>query len=572
MDMEARKVHQWQLRAIAVALGALQLTATPQIQRNHPQYVIVNKASFSADDLAWNQDDPSTCNQASIDQIFAKLANVTVDGNSTRRLGVGHQLVLLDPNGNATVQFLGNMFNLSLANDLPIAFALDPFQFWDSRPDLWNWWNSSAAGYDAANVNNVEWSSWPAAATPGRGSPTAAAEASTDAANTATNATAIAWRDWGSQFRVPPHPNLASSAVIGAYVEALRPIARMVGEWYRDVLVPQGKQYLLAYAKVGWEVNIGANYYYYPNGNEYLFNGTAPSNDPKTGISAAIQVGYNAVCSLGLACSGNITTAQLDTVVQNLLSTLAAVMQQEGIPRSKLMTHVGPSYHDMPTNNSIWNTPAAAVIDGSPPGYSFYSYAYNPSIAPGLDPALDAIDSTHWGASEWLYLGGNSGSVESQWMQAFQNTLGYRNSRFVDVFNWEGIEGSNDTMAALQAVLSTPYSPACLVEPASTLTATQMSNGSILLTWTPAIDDDGGSFLDVSSCSSTLPSGALSAPIPAIASHANVSGLASTILAPPSPSYQGANMWASIVSIGCSGTQKMVSDVLQFTFPSGSMT
>ncbi len=31
--------------------------------------------------------------------------------------------------------------------------------------------------------------------------------------------------------------------------------------------LPSDKQYLLAAAKVGWEVDIGLNFYFYPNGN-----------------------------------------------------------------------------------------------------------------------------------------------------------------------------------------------------------------------------------------------------------------------------------------------------------------
>lgn len=89
-------------------------------------------------------------------------------------------------------------------------------------------------------------------------------------------------------------------------------------------------------------------------------------------------------------------------------------------------------------------------------------------------------------------MGGNKGSAQEQWLKAFENTLGYRNNRLVDVrsalahthlplhatlthnstrrchrihcrqvFNWEGISSNADALAALRQALAS--APPCLV-------------------------------------------------------------------------------------------------------------
>ena len=103
----------------------------------------------------------------------------------------------------------------------------------------------------------------------------------------ASSATQIAWRDWGRQFRVAPQPNLGSKQVTDAHAAAIAPLAQIVAAWYNAL--PQDKQYLLAAAKVGWEVDIGLNFYFYPNGNSYR---TQPeANDPTNFDQIVQQVG-----------------------------------------------------------------------------------------------------------------------------------------------------------------------------------------------------------------------------------------------------------------------------------------
>jgi hypothetical protein len=49
------------------------------------------------------------------------------------------------------------------------------------------------------------------------------------------------------------------------FVSIISEVAQALAIRYSSL--PSDKQYLLAAAKVGWEVDIGLNFYFYPNGN-----------------------------------------------------------------------------------------------------------------------------------------------------------------------------------------------------------------------------------------------------------------------------------------------------------------
>jgi hypothetical protein len=418
-----------------------------------PQYILVNKALGNAGPLGWSPTNPDSITQASFDDI---INTVGTRGSSTRRLGISVQIPLFFSPASALSEFLQKLLSMCETNDIPVSFALDPFEFWEGRPDLWNWFDPNSAGYNASNIHNVEWTSW-----------------------SSDSATQIAWRDWGKQFRVAPQPNLASQQVTDAHSAVLLPFAKTVATWYNNL--PSDKQYLLAAAKVGWEVDIGLNFYFYPNGNSYRTQ--PPSADP-TDFNTIVQQGYNSVCTLNRKCSGSITTDDLDFVVARWLMLMAETMISAGIPQEKLFTHAGANWGVQPKNRQ-WNTAEAGVIQQANPGWSFYDTAWDVSQAAGLSHALDRIDGGPWAASEWLYIGGNKGTAQRQWHQAFENTLGYRNNRLVDVFNWEGISSNADALAALRSVLSSEAH--CLVQPATHASVCYDEHGSAKLSFVTCV-------------------------------------------------------------------------------------
>lgn len=223
------------MRLSTCALFALAALASAALDR--PSYICVNKGYGVPGN--WLATDPSTITQSSIDELLASFNNTRVSADGSRRLCFSFNMWVLFGGANASVYLasLDRMLALAEANDLPFSISLDPTQWWQGRPDLFNWFDAAAPGYDPANVKNVEWTG-----------PSPA------------NATAISWRNWGSQFRMPtPHPNYASPAFREAAAAALTPLAARIAEWFAG-LAPE-KKYLLAYVRASQELWIGTNYY-----------------------------------------------------------------------------------------------------------------------------------------------------------------------------------------------------------------------------------------------------------------------------------------------------------------------
>eukprot|EP01116_Phalansterium_solitarium_P017847 TRINITY_DN4515_c0_g1_i1.p1 TRINITY_DN4515_c0_g1~~TRINITY_DN4515_c0_g1_i1.p1 ORF type:complete len:230 (-),score=55.57 TRINITY_DN4515_c0_g1_i1:429-1118(-) len=183
-------------------------------------------------------------------------------------------------------------------------------------------WDASSPGYNATNVNNVEWTGW-----------------------TAQDAVKIGWRNWGSQIRVPaPHPNIASPAFIDANLQKLQAPNPGFCNYHKIIVV---------YCDGNSLLQIGSNYYYYPDGNALIDQN--PANDPVGGVNSSVQVGYAAVKTLGLAQSGELTIELLNGVVSNYVALLTDTIRSRslGIPHSKIFTHVGANGGDLPAH-LVW--------------------------------------------------------------------------------------------------------------------------------------------------------------------------------------------------------------------------
>ena len=85
-------------------------------------------------------------------------------------------LIMTPANETTMLRSINALLALVEANDLPLSISLDPTQWWQSVPSIFNWFDPSQPGYDASNAANVEWT-----------------------APSPINATAISWRNWGSQ-------------------------------------------------------------------------------------------------------------------------------------------------------------------------------------------------------------------------------------------------------------------------------------------------------------------------------------------------------------------------------------
>ena len=494
-----------------------------------PQYICWNKMyGCTTQPGCWDEDIPDSITQSSIDLFLDSFNGQR--GNEKRRLCLGYQFNVLSGPLGPKLSALDNILALSKENDLPVVLTIDPFEFWEGAPQLWNYWNSSLPGFDVNNAYNVEWTG-----------------------PSPDNATSISWANWGAQFRKTPSPNLSSLAFRAAAAEAMRPFLERISEFHSS-LVPQGKQWLLAAVKCSWEAWIGVNYFEYPNPNS--FTNLDPSKDPQTGISASVQIGYAAVCTSGIECplAGEITQAQLDVALNNYLEFAAGVVASAGIPRHKILTHAGTFFGEVPTKAVLFNSPSPSVTMRAKAGWSLYANAYDPRTASGLADALDLIEGAPWAATEWRYMGGLNSSLspQQQWYESFNNTITLRNCRLIDVYNIENVPV--EALAASQQILS--ESPTCLVDSAAALSSMRLNATHSRLLWIPG-DGADSQRLSVSASADTSLSGNLL--IPNILSQM-LSGLVESfdlLLLPSSiPLY-----W-TVLSSGCNNSQIAVAAVV----------
>lgn len=356
---------------------------------------------------------------------FAEVARAfTNAANRSLAVGVGGIFSYFREPAAQVEQELREFLRLSVLHELPIVVQLDGEQWWEARPDLWNWWDASQAGFNPSNRFNVEWSG---------GQP--------------EDAVRIAWRNWGRIIRVLPPPNLMSPAYREACHTEMKRLVPIIRDWWQAL--PPGKQWLLIGIKVGWESSIGVNAWYYPDGNKLADH--PATNDPTTGVKGSqvpargvAQIGYAAVKSAGLRQEGDITEADLAEVVRRHLEDLSRLAANLGVPREKLFTHGG----GWKENELLYG---AAVNAFSCPGWSFYRHADDPRQDGGVQAALARSDAPYWAAVEWLYRGKNE---IAPWSRALENAFADPRCRFLCIYNWENIRNNPTAQEAMRQLLN----------------------------------------------------------------------------------------------------------------------
>jgi len=340
------------------------------------------------------------------------------------RLGIGAIFSYLNESREQCKSRVLGFLSLAERYDIPIIVQLDGEQWWEARPDLWNWWDRGRDGYNPGNRLNVEWTGWDS-----------------------SYAMKIAWRNWGSQIRVLPPPNLMSHTYRQACHDEMRVLVPLVLQWWKHL--PDDKKSLLLGIKIGWESSIGVNAFYYPNGNDLLDR--PESSDPREELKAdqvpgrgVVASGYAAVTTAGLAKSGALQEKDLAEIVRHHLDDLCSLAAELGVPREKLFTHVGGWKEE----ELLYD---AALNRYSCPGWSFYRHASDASKDRGVQRVLRKNDAPFWGAVEWMLMGTED---EQAWHEAITRALSIPKCRYLCIYNWSGIRDNRGAVAAIKAVLS----------------------------------------------------------------------------------------------------------------------
>ncbi|MDR2172749.1 MAG: glycoside hydrolase family 99-like domain-containing protein [Burkholderiales bacterium] len=323
---------------------------------------------------------------------------------------------------------LENTLAASLATDVPVIIRLDGKEWWELRPDLWNWWNENEVGYNPGNINNVERFDW------GTGADTAVK---------------IGWRDWGAQMRVPPAPNLASLAYRAAQKECLDLLLLTIVEWYKSL--PDDKKYLFGGLMLGWEVSTYLNSYYYNDGNSYLAFHRNDGKDPQNGPLSSMPLGYAAAQTLkergvDIQTSGRITEATGDAICADYLDFLIGLAVNHGIPANRIITHGITHVETQWHGGGLSGKGAVSSIPGVIPGWSWQGLSRGNPLS-HVDRLIDYAEGGPWSLSETASgISDHSGSPSgvgvyktvAEVQERLEEVLAYKNNRYIIFVNWGG--------------------------------------------------------------------------------------------------------------------------------------
>jgi len=278
-------------RCFIVCGLAISLSLPGLINAAAGKYIIVH---------AWNPgpDNPYYFKNCSTEWMKPMLDAIGKRGDSNIRLGFSDVIYALNTDDATIRSCLDKFFNASEQYDVPFLLQLDTERFWDSRPDLWNWFDPAKSGYNPANKNNVEWSGW----------------------NAATKESFI---NWGSPIKLAPKPCYESAAVKQVIANKFEIIASKLNAW-RQKLSDAGKEYLFAGIDVAWETGI----------DDYR-------NASWLAAEYKYQLGYNALSKRGFSATkppANIN-AELEKTVKDFNEYRAKFFYDKGISKDKIYTH-----------------------------------------------------------------------------------------------------------------------------------------------------------------------------------------------------------------------------------------
>ncbi|MFA5292997.1 MAG: hypothetical protein WC496_08190 [Phycisphaerae bacterium] len=361
---------------------------------------------------------PANINEGNFTDMMSRFPD---SSHSQIKIGTAVILSYLKTNVSTISKSLERILFFAEKTNTPIMIKFDGEQWWNNRPDLWNWWDPNKPGYDPNNRSNVEWRWW---------GPEYAMK--------------ICWRNWGRQLRVLPPPNLMSPAYRKACHDAMDVLMPVILNWYKAL--PEEKKFLFAGLNLGWETSIGVNAYYYPNGDELM---DKPEKDDPMGFARAdvlsrgvVQQGFAAVKTAGIRQSGDITEEDLCKVVHIYLEDLCKRAYDFGFPRDKIITHgwgneSGELLYD------------AAVNSYSCPGWSIYWYAHDPNEDKGVTRNIRKSDAPYWAAVEWWLPRPHETNI---WKEAIAKTLNYSGCKLICIYGWKGISTNEPIIEAIRQV------------------------------------------------------------------------------------------------------------------------
>ena len=352
------------------------------------------------------------------DEVFSTISTrLKNNENANIKVAVSAMINYLSAAPTVVMERLTNLLSLADKYNLPVMVELDGIDWQQGYPELWNWWDPTKQGYNPTNKNNVEWTSWDS-----------------------ESAVKLGWRNWGSQIRVMPMPNLASPAYREACFTQLKVLIPFVLNWWKNT----GYNDRFVGIQMENEVSIGSNNYFLPNGNSYI---DKPATDdhiltlnhdiwPGFGAKA---IGYAAVKTMGLASCGALNEADVAKVTDKYVYDLCKLGSEIGVPRNKLFTHAG----GWKEGELIYYS---ALNEYSCPGWSFYDFALDPSKDKTAMDAVTKSDAPFWCNAESFYFGG---STEETWLEYLNNNFSIPRLKYMVIRNYRAMKDKDYVFSAI---------------------------------------------------------------------------------------------------------------------------
>ncbi|MCH7902585.1 hypothetical protein IIC68_02415 [archaeon] len=263
---------------------------------------------------------------------------------------------------------INDVFAVAKDKNVAIHLIFESHYFWETREELWNYYDPGLPDYDPTNYLNVEWSDWNATPFP------------------------IRYLNWGTPQRLAPHMCYNSNDVRS---EIERLVTQVIGPAIKteiDILESEGKSHLFSGITVGSE----------PKLDDYA---ALNPNDPIRLLMAldnvsAVTLGYCALTNKGFS-EVNLPAdfrTELANINQEFISFWAENFVSSGISSSKLYTHVAPHPEEL---NDFWNAPLwVAFNDFSRPGFSSYPFDRLSENFSVLYDELEVHGNPPWGGTE----------------------------------------------------------------------------------------------------------------------------------------------------------------------------
>ncbi len=315
---------------------------------------------------------------------FAEKLGTTGDG-VTRQLGFGVGIPVWAPDPSIIRREIKQHFETARRTNVAVHFLVDDSIGWETRPDLWNWYDPTRIGYDPNNKKNVEWYDW-------EGNPNKRRYFSPE--GTASQSPHMCLNSAAVQKEIH---NIVSEVVVPALREEI------------DSLKQVGKEYLFAGITVGAEAGFD-DYSAIANPPRLPPNADPMQKQVADMLTQAIalmdedhaprsKLGYCALTNAGYSKANppaDFNQALAD-VNQKFLAFWDEQFTNAGIPCSRIYTHVAAS----PPQDKSNNAPIDIVFNPhARPGWTTYPIG---TLAKGFQPLYSELakhGNPAWGGVE----------------------------------------------------------------------------------------------------------------------------------------------------------------------------